>query len=150
MAPYRVRVPLPPLPPDVLRAPARMWAPWEPCEDCVLVAVAARAAAAATSAQGGAVALGEAVWQLASDMLAANAAALGAAAGAAQQQQARCLWTVSSCLHKNVFREKGWAAYHQALLPAACPGGMFCTSLISGVWLAVSRMLLIPRPCSNA
>lgn len=89
MAPYRVRVPLPPLPPDVLRAPVRMWAPWEPCEDCVLVAVAARAAAAATGAHAGAVELGGAVWQLASDVLAADAAALGAAAGTAPQQQAR-------------------------------------------------------------
>ena len=98
VAPYRVRVPLPPLPPDVLRAPARMWAPWEPSEDCVLVAVAARAAAAATGAQAGAVALGEAVWQLASDVLAAGAAALGAAAGTAPQQQACCLRTFSSCM----------------------------------------------------
>ena len=98
-----MRVPLPPLPPDVLRAPARMWVPWEPCEDCVLVAVAARAAAAATGAQAGAVVLGEAVWQLASDVLAADAAALGAAAGTALQQQARCLFRVHSCLRGGLF-----------------------------------------------
>ncbi|KAK9839615.1 hypothetical protein WJX81_001019 [Elliptochloris bilobata] len=89
-APFRMRLPLPPLPPDVLRAPTRVWKPWEPGEDCVLVAVAAQAASAADAqADAGQAALDAAMWQLASDTLAADAAALSAAAVAAPQQQSK-------------------------------------------------------------
>lgn len=88
-APYRVSRPLPPLPANVLRAPARVWAPWEAGEDCVLAAVAAQAATAAAGSSEGAPEPDAATWQLASDAIAAGAAELSSAAAASAAQQAR-------------------------------------------------------------
>ncbi|KAK9804733.1 hypothetical protein WJX72_002805 [[Myrmecia] bisecta] len=69
---------------QLMRAPHHIWQPWEVTEDLVLVALARQALAASPGGS-----LAPAIWQLASDALAAGANALSAAAASNALQQGR-------------------------------------------------------------